>query len=87
MFEPSTQSYAEADYSQLATSALEIGGGLASQAIAQSGHGKRRKHKVPPPPPAVPEHSPMWPIAIGLGALAVVGFVVLSKPKPKAEVS
>jgi hypothetical protein len=81
MFEPSNYSYG-ADYSQLATSALQIGGSLASQAIAQSGHhsGKaKHKAKMEEIAAETPDHSPMWPIAIGIVVAGGIAYYAYTR--------
>lgn len=93
-FQPSPYSYepaqfgADADWSQVATTALEIGGSIAQQQLnkptpAQRRAARKRKLKRlhAEAEAQAPEHSPMWPIAIGIVVVGGIGYVAMTGKK------
>lgn len=71
--------------SQLITTSAQV----ADSAITAAGNrkkGGRRRHrqKLAEIAAAEPDHSPMWPIGIGLGLLGVAAAWALSRPRPVA---
>ena len=77
-FEPSPSSYyGAADWSQVVSSAVEIGGGLASQAIAQGAPKKKKKKKKKARGGGAGGGFPVLPVALGVGALGLLGVAAV----------
>ena len=77
-FMPSPGSYyGAADWSQVVSSAVEIGGGLASQAIAQGAPRKKKKKKKRARDGGGGGGFPVLPIALGVGALGLIGVAAM----------